>query len=202
MKNYSSHSSDRFNFKSVWWVQARNSELQEIIRVSFFSHFELYFALYSCVLSTLQQHLLQFTTIRWRIRLFELKCNNQDDAFLISVLSEWVRTITTFVHLRRHTGKVLNQFIDPWHPNISLHILHSVLCTFPLLLTRRIWWPINSFFGWWSFLVFMWPQWCDSGTILWGEFTCWSLLQAKELKECSFFFFFSGNAQEMPLNLP
>ena len=53
-----------------------------------FSHFELYFALHSCVLSTLQQHLLQFPTIRSRIRLFELKYNNQDDAFLISVLSE------------------------------------------------------------------------------------------------------------------
>ena len=28
-----------------------------------FSHFELYFALHSCVLSTFQQHLLQFPTM-------------------------------------------------------------------------------------------------------------------------------------------
>ena len=45
---------------SAW---GRNSELLGIMRVSFFSHFELYFALHSCVLSTFKQHLLQFPTI-------------------------------------------------------------------------------------------------------------------------------------------
>ena len=33
-----------------------------------FSHFELYFALHSCVLSTFQQHLLQFPTIIYIIK--------------------------------------------------------------------------------------------------------------------------------------
>ena len=27
--------------------------------------------------------------------------------------------------------------LDPLHPNISMHILHTVLCTFPKVLTRR-----------------------------------------------------------------
>ena len=28
--------------------------------------------------------------------------------------------------------------LDPFHPNISIHILHTVLYTFPKVLTRRI----------------------------------------------------------------
>ena len=39
--------------------------------------------------------------------------------------------------------------VNPFHPNISMHILHTVLFTFPKLLTRRIYWSIKSFFGWW-----------------------------------------------------
>ena len=45
------HSSDRFNFN--------------------FSHFELYFALHSCVLSTFQQHLLLFPSSILHIYIFE-----------------------------------------------------------------------------------------------------------------------------------
>ena len=45
------HSSDRLNFN--------------------FSHFELYFALHSCVLSTFQQHLLLFPSIILHIYIFE-----------------------------------------------------------------------------------------------------------------------------------
>ena len=45
------HSSDRFYFN--------------------FSHFELYFALHSCVLSTFQQHLLLFPSIILHIYIFE-----------------------------------------------------------------------------------------------------------------------------------
>ena len=45
------------------------------------------------------------------------------------------------------------------HPNISMHILHTVLYTFPMVLVRRICLPIKSFFSWWSFPLFSWP-WC------------------------------------------
>ena len=47
--------------------------------------------------------------------------------------------------------------IKPLHPNISIHILHTVLYTFPKVLTRRICLTIKSFFSWWSFPLFSWP---------------------------------------------
>ena len=45
------------------------------------------------------------------------------------------------------------------HPNINMHILHTVLYTFPKVLTRRICLTIKSFFSWWSFPLFLWPKW-------------------------------------------
>ena len=41
-----------------------------------------------------------------------------------------------------------HELINPLHPNISMHILHNVLYTFPKMLTRRIWLTIKSFFSW------------------------------------------------------
>ena len=43
------------------------------------------------------------------------------------------------------------------HPNISLHILHTFLDTFPKVLTRRICLPIKRFLPWWPFPLFSWP---------------------------------------------
>ena len=37
---------------------------------------------------------------------------------------------------------------DPLHPNISMHILHTVLHTFLKVLTRRICLPIKRFLPW------------------------------------------------------
>ena len=34
---------------------------------------------------------------------------------------------------------------NPLHPNISIHILHTLLCTIPLVLTGRICLTIKSF---------------------------------------------------------
>ena len=47
---------------------------------------------------------------------------------------------------------------SPLHPNFTLHILHTVLYTFPNVLTRRICLTIKSFFSWWSFSLFSWPS--------------------------------------------
>ena len=52
---------------------------------------------------------------------------------------------------------------NPLHPNISMHILHSVLNTFPKVLTRRICLTIENFFRWWSFPFFWWPS-----CVIWG----------------------------------
>ena len=49
-------------------------------------------------------------------------------------------------------------FLNPLHPNINMHILHTVLYTFLVVLTRRIYLKIKSFFRWWSFSLFSWPQ--------------------------------------------
>ena len=37
---------------------------------------------------------------------------------------------------------------NPLHPNISMHILHTVLYTFPKVLRRRICLTIRTFFSW------------------------------------------------------
>ena len=55
------------------------------------------------------------------------------------------------------------KIINPLHPNISMHILHSVLNTFPKVLTRRICLTIESFFRWWLFPLFWWPS-----CVIWG----------------------------------
>ena len=53
---------------------------------------------------------------------------------------------------------------NPFHPNISSHILHTVLYTFPK------WWQgefvllaIKSFFSLWSFPLFSWPSCVNQG---------------------------------------
>ena len=47
---------------------------------------------------------------------------------------------------------------NPLYPNISMHILHTVLYTFPKVLVRRICITIKWFFviSWLSFPVFSW----------------------------------------------
>ena len=50
----------------------------------------------------------------------------------------------------------LSVLLSALHTNISMHFLHSVLCTFPKVLSRRIYLLIKSFVSWWSFLLFSW----------------------------------------------
>ena len=38
--------------------------------------------------------------------------------------------------------------LNPLHPNISMHILHTILYIFPLVQTGRICLTIKSFFSW------------------------------------------------------
>ena len=45
----------------------------------------------------------------------------------------------------------IHSLINPLYPNISSHILRTVLYTFPELLTRRICLKIKSFISCWSF---------------------------------------------------
>ena len=45
---------------------------------------------------------------------------------------------------------------NPLHPNISMHILLTVLYIFLKVLKRRIWFTIKRFSSWWSFPLFSW----------------------------------------------
>ena len=56
---------------SVWRVREHETQSYRESCVFHFSHFELYFALHSCVLSTFQQHLLLFPSIILHIYIFE-----------------------------------------------------------------------------------------------------------------------------------
>ena len=52
---------------------------------------------------------------------------------------------------RRQSSCVVSFYVNPLQPNISVYILHTVLFTFPKVLTRRICLTIKSLFSWWSF---------------------------------------------------
>ena len=53
--------------------------------------------------------------------------------------------------------------ISPLNPNISTHILYTVLYTFPKVLTRRICFTIKSFFSFWLFTLFLLPKYLTHG---------------------------------------
>ena len=75
-------------------------------------------------------------------------------------------------------SRVLLLQVNPLHPNISTHIFHTVLCTIPKALTRRICLTIRSFF----ISLILVTSMFDSGVILEGEIRSWSLLGFKGLK--------------------
>ena len=54
------------------------------------------------------------------------------------------------------------------HPNINMHILHTVLYTFPKVLTRRICFTVKSFLSWLTFLFILVTLMFGSGVILKG----------------------------------
>ena len=47
--------------------------------------------------------------------------------------------------------------LDPLHPNLSRHILLTVLYTFLKVQTKRICLTIKSLLSWWSCPLFSWP---------------------------------------------
>ena len=47
---------------------------------------------------------------------------------------------------------------NPLHLNICIYILHTVLYTFPMVLTKRICLTIKNLSSWWSVPLFLWPS--------------------------------------------
>ena len=56
-----------------------------------------------------------------------------------------------------HIYNWLHDVFNPLHPNIRMHILHTVLYTFPDVVARRICFTIKRLFSWLSFPLFSWP---------------------------------------------
>ena len=56
-----------------------------------------------------------------------------------------------------HIYNWLHDVFNPLHSNIRMHILHTVLYTFPDVLARRICLTIKRLFSWLSFPLFSWP---------------------------------------------
>ena len=76
---------------------------------------------------------------------------------------KWVEKINLF----------MIETLNPLHPKINIHILHTALYTYPKVLTRRICLPIKSFF-WekfdtshsWGHSFILITLTCDSGVVL------------------------------------
>ena len=66
--------------------------------------------------------------------------------------------IYRYIVSKKQTKCAHNNQPNPPHSDISIHILHTVLCTFTKVLTRRICLTIKSFFSWWLFPSFSWHQ--------------------------------------------
>ena len=76
----------------------------------------------------------------------------QNDVYLAFVLNAIIYSSSTL-----HIYNWLHDVFNPLHPNIRMHILHTVLYTFPNVLARRICLTIMRFFSWLSFPLFSWP---------------------------------------------
>ena len=63
------------------------------------------------------------------------------------------------------------------HPNVNIHIPHTVLSTFSMVMKRRIYLTIRSFLNWWSF-----PQFAGSLHLIQG-WDCKEKLEANNSQE-------------------
>ena len=72
----------------------------------------------------------------------------------------WIRTGPLFPHLKQLR---LWLYLNPLHPNISMHILHTFLYIFTGVMTRRICQTIKSFLSCWSFPLISWHESLNQG---------------------------------------
>ena len=72
-------------------------------------------------------------------------------------------------------------FVNPLHPNISMLILHTVLYTFPEVLTRGNVLKNQELYKLVIISLILVTLMFDSGVILWGEIRSWSLLVVEGL---------------------
>ena len=95
------------------------------------------------------------THIKWSLPLFKflpLSCWCKIDSLRLRRLQFQEKIISAVLILAEYSHCSFN----PWQPNISIHILHTVLYTFPMALTGRMKVKIKSFSCLWSFSQFSW----------------------------------------------
>ena len=93
-----------------------------------------------------------FTTTRKTQKLHSF-FSHQHEIFLFLIVDMKRSKIAWKLKLNQIVETILNSL----HPNINIHILLTVLFTFPMVLTRRICLRIRSFLNWWSFPFFSLP---------------------------------------------
>ena len=77
-----------------------------------------------------------------------------------------------FIHHDKHYIKFvmgISLSINPLHPKIGMHILHTVFCSTPKVLTKRICLSVLRIFSWWSFPLFSWPYCVMQGLYCWEK---------------------------------
>ena len=79
--------------------------------------------------------------------------------------------------------------LNPSHPNISMHILFTVLYTFPVILMRRISQTVKTFFEWVVNSNILITLMFDSAVMKYREIRHWSLLVVKGLMDFDSFHF-------------
>ena len=80
--------------------------------------------------------------------------------------------------------------LNPSHPNISMHILFTVLYTFPMILMRRISQIVKTFFEWVVISNILITLMFDSAVIYkYREIRHWSLLVVEGLMDFDSFHF-------------
>ena len=67
----------------------------------------------------------------------------------VSSIIEGIQTASEIAFARKRCLHDFWRFLNPSHPNINMHILHTVLNIFLKMLTRRICLTIKSFLRWW-----------------------------------------------------
>ena len=75
---------------------------------------------------------------------------------LVTICKNMTNANTSYVDNWMEVAK-MKDLIYPLDPDVIMYILHTVLYTFPKVLTRRFSLLIKSFFCWWSFPLFSWP---------------------------------------------
>ena len=78
-------------------------------------------------------------------------------AFVLTAIIYSSSILHIYIYIYIYIYNWLHDVFNPLHPNIRMHILHTVLYTFPNVLARRICLTIMRFFSWLSFPLFSWP---------------------------------------------